>query len=306
MGSLKHSLLALGFPLRHLLHRARRVALVAAAAAEDLSMVSATTATAPPRRRLGAVGARAWPPGRGRAGALPCIGATRSGFSPPCWIPLARARNAGPRLRGADPPMATPTQGGGLSHAILGIADPRRASDRHADRPAGRHLPRRVRAGSALGQRGALRVRRAVVGPVHPHRPVRLPARGAADGRLLRLGRRVCARDHRAARGGPHHGGHAPAHPQHLARGGDRARGAEVEDDRPGLLPGGLPGIVTGILLAVARIAGETAPLLLRSFGNTRFTSISAGPWRACPCHLPAGHFGLPGPDRHRLVGRRW
>ncbi|NOG69770.1 phosphate ABC transporter permease PstA [Roseicella sp. DB1501] len=30
-----------------------------------------------------------------------------------------------------------------------------------------------------------------------------------------------------------------------------------------------LPGIVTGILLAVARIAGETAPLLLTSFGNS-------------------------------------
>jgi phosphate transport system permease protein len=29
-----------------------------------------------------------------------------------------------------------------------------------------------------------------------------------------------------------------------------------------------LPGIVTGVLLAVARIAGETAPLLLTSFGN--------------------------------------
>jgi phosphate transport system permease protein len=29
-----------------------------------------------------------------------------------------------------------------------------------------------------------------------------------------------------------------------------------------------MAGIVTGILLAVARIAGETAPLLLTSFGN--------------------------------------
>ena len=29
-----------------------------------------------------------------------------------------------------------------------------------------------------------------------------------------------------------------------------------------------LPGIVTGVLLATARIAGETAPLLLTSFGN--------------------------------------
>jgi phosphate transport system permease protein len=33
-----------------------------------------------------------------------------------------------------------------------------------------------------------------------------------------------------------------------------------------------LPGIVTGVLLAVARIAGETAPLLLTSFGNNVFS----------------------------------
>jgi phosphate transport system permease protein len=34
------------------------------------------------------------------------------------------------------------------------------------------------------------------------------------------------------------------------------------------VLPTALPGITTGVLLAVARAAGETAPLLLTSFGN--------------------------------------
>jgi phosphate transport system permease protein len=34
------------------------------------------------------------------------------------------------------------------------------------------------------------------------------------------------------------------------------------------ILPGALTGVVTGIMLAVARIAGETAPLLFTSFGN--------------------------------------
>jgi phosphate transport system permease protein len=34
------------------------------------------------------------------------------------------------------------------------------------------------------------------------------------------------------------------------------------------MLPTALPGITTGVLLAVARAAGETAPLLLTSFGN--------------------------------------
>lgn len=34
------------------------------------------------------------------------------------------------------------------------------------------------------------------------------------------------------------------------------------------ILPSGLSGIITGILLSVARVAGETAPLLFTSFGN--------------------------------------
>jgi phosphate transport system permease protein len=40
------------------------------------------------------------------------------------------------------------------------------------------------------------------------------------------------------------------------------------------ILPAALPGIVTGILVALARIAGETAPLLFTSFNN-RFWSTS-------------------------------
>jgi phosphate transport system permease protein len=34
------------------------------------------------------------------------------------------------------------------------------------------------------------------------------------------------------------------------------------------VLPAALPGIITGVLLALARIAGETAPLLFTSFNN--------------------------------------
>ncbi|HOV14777.1 MAG TPA: phosphate ABC transporter permease PstA, partial [Spirochaetota bacterium] len=37
------------------------------------------------------------------------------------------------------------------------------------------------------------------------------------------------------------------------------------------ILPAGLSGIVTGILLGVARISGETAPLLFTAFGNYYF-----------------------------------
>jgi len=39
------------------------------------------------------------------------------------------------------------------------------------------------------------------------------------------------------------------------------------------VLPAALPGIMTGILLALARIAGETAPLLFTSFNNRFFTT---------------------------------
>jgi phosphate transport system permease protein len=39
------------------------------------------------------------------------------------------------------------------------------------------------------------------------------------------------------------------------------------------VLPAALPGILTGVVLALARIAGETAPLLFTSFNNRFFTT---------------------------------
>jgi phosphate transport system permease protein len=39
------------------------------------------------------------------------------------------------------------------------------------------------------------------------------------------------------------------------------------------VIPAALPGIITGIVLALARIAGETAPLLFTSFNNRFFTT---------------------------------
>jgi phosphate transport system permease protein len=44
------------------------------------------------------------------------------------------------------------------------------------------------------------------------------------------------------------------------------------------VLPAALPGIVTGIVLALARIAGETAPLLFTSFNNRFFTTSLTQP----------------------------
>lgn len=44
-----------------------------------------------------------------------------------------------------------------------------------------------------------------------------------------------------------------------------------------------LPGIITGILLAVARISGETAPLLFTAFGNEFFSLDPSGAMSALP-----------------------
>ncbi len=53
-----------------------------------------------------------------------------------------------------------------------------------------------------------------------------------------------------------------------LALGATRARAAFGI-----MIPAALPGIMTGILVALARIAGETAPLLFTSFNNRFFTT---------------------------------
>jgi phosphate transport system permease protein len=58
-----------------------------------------------------------------------------------------------------------------------------------------------------------------------------------------------------------------------LALGASRARAVLTV-----VLPAALPGIITGIVLALARIAGETAPLLFTSFNNSRFSTSLTQP----------------------------
>jgi phosphate transport system permease protein len=58
-----------------------------------------------------------------------------------------------------------------------------------------------------------------------------------------------------------------------LALGATRARAVFTV-----VLPAALPGIVTGVVLAHARIAGETAPLLFTSFNNRFFTTSLTQP----------------------------
>jgi phosphate transport system permease protein len=58
-----------------------------------------------------------------------------------------------------------------------------------------------------------------------------------------------------------------------LALGATRARAVFTV-----VLPAALPGIITGIVLALSRIAGETAPLLFTSFNNRFFTTSLTQP----------------------------
>lgn len=53
-----------------------------------------------------------------------------------------------------------------------------------------------------------------------------------------------------------------------------------------------LPGVVTGALVAVARVAGETAPLLLTAFGNQYWTLDPSRPVAALPLHIYVAALG--------------
>ncbi|MBI0432682.1 phosphate ABC transporter permease PstA [Roseomonas sp. KE0001] len=55
-------------------------------------------------------------------------------------------------------------------------------------------------------------------------------------------------------------------------------------------------GIVTGVLLAVARVAGETAPLLFTSLGNLNWSLSLSGPMSSLPLTIYA-YAGSPYPD---------
>lgn len=64
------------------------------------------------------------------------------------------------------------------------------------------------------------------------------------------------------------------------------------------ILPSGLSGIATGILLGVARIAGETAPLLFTAFGNPFMNVNIFKPVESLP-HLIFNYAKSPFPEWH-------
>ena len=79
-----------------------------------------------------------------------------------------------------------------------------------------------------------------------------------------------------------------------LALGATRARAVFTV-----VVPAALPGILTGILLAVARVAGETAPLLFTSLNNAFFTTDPRQPISTLTVQVYT-YAITPYPDWHR------
>jgi phosphate transport system permease protein len=67
------------------------------------------------------------------------------------------------------------------------------------------------------------------------------------------------------------------------------------------VLPAGLSGIITGILLSIARIAGETAPLLFTAFGNPFMNLNIMKPMNSLPL-LIFNYAGSPYKEWHALA----
>jgi phosphate transport system permease protein len=69
------------------------------------------------------------------------------------------------------------------------------------------------------------------------------------------------------------------------------------------VLPTALPGIITGVMLAVARVAGETAPVLLTAFG---LASINNNPFQGPQSSLPLYIFQQAGDAQTTAINRAW
>jgi phosphate transport system permease protein len=65
------------------------------------------------------------------------------------------------------------------------------------------------------------------------------------------------------------------------------------------VLPAAMPGIITGVVLALARIAGETAPLLFTAFNNRFWSSKLTQPISTLPVQV-FNYAGSPYDDWHR------
>jgi phosphate transport system permease protein len=67
------------------------------------------------------------------------------------------------------------------------------------------------------------------------------------------------------------------------------------------VVPTGISGILTGILLGIARIAGETAPLLFTAFGNPYMNLNVLKPIHSLP-HMIFVYSTQPSPESHKIA----
>jgi phosphate transport system permease protein len=67
------------------------------------------------------------------------------------------------------------------------------------------------------------------------------------------------------------------------------------------ILPAGISGIATGILLSIARVAGETAPLLFTAFGSPFMNFNVLKPINSLPLMI-FNYATSPYPDWHTLA----
>ena len=134
-------------------------------------------------------------------------------------------------------------------------------------------------AGTRFASAGPVRRRHAERRAVDRHRRVRLRHRGAAVQAVQRAGRRLRARHHDDSDHRADDRGAAAARAGHDAR---RRAGARRDAGARGVHASSCrrrcPGIITGVVLALARIAGETAPLLFTAFNNRFFTTSLTQP----------------------------
>ena len=174
---------------------------------------------------------------------------------------------------------------GGLANAIFGsVAMVGLATlHRHADRHPGRHLPRRVRPEGLAGRDDALHQRHPAVGALD-RRSACSSTRGGGALRsfsgwagVLALALIVIPVVIRTTEN------MLSLIPNALREAAYALGTPEVEGHHDVItLKAARAGVVTGVLLAVARIASETAPLLFTALSNQFWTSSLAGRWPAC------------------------
>jgi phosphate transport system permease protein len=68
------------------------------------------------------------------------------------------------------------------------------------------------------------------------------------------------------------------------------------------VIPSALNGIITGIILAMARVAGETAPLIMTAFGTTYWNADITQPTDA----LPLGIYNFSHSPYHEQVNQAY